>query len=1140
LAERAAPWIDAVVAGARTLPERLAAARELGPCLHELELRRLWCDRVADGDATLFARRLAWEGLEPRNAPAVLALEPEGEVPGGPGGSSSPHPPRSPLQPWAELLGEIGREAGGSPPLAEAPRQPAPGAGGRPPIPFADLFAPHLAVARRRLRTLLAARGIPERLLADAAWSDLGAALAERLSQLSAAALLRLFDRHRGRRSGAFSAFLAEIGGAPDDHLYRGFVARQWSDGLAGLYASFPFLGRLTGCAVESWIESSCELLTRFVEDGPAIAERLLPTSPLGAALASRGGAIQRIDGPLSDLHHGGRAVYAIELDSGLELIYKPRSLGAAAAFHDLLAWCNSLGPSLTLAAHRVLDRGSHGWTELVAAAPCEDEQAVRRFYHRAGMLLCLLHALGSSDCHCENLVASGEHPQLIDFDALLPLSVARWLTRPDSLGDGWQQASAVLGRSVLATGMLPLWRPGGQAGELFDAGGLGGGLPRRRRAAVWRAINSDAMAQGWQETEVGRQPNLPVLDGAPRLPGAHVDEIIAGFSEIYSLLLRHRAVLLAPSGPLHRFAAQQTRLIFRPTAAYALLLEKLLEPELLGDSEAWCIELDTLSRPFLQALERPPTWPLLAAEQHDLARGDVPLWVVAAVDTDLVLPDGDRIADFFARSSLAVLRDRLAALSPEDLRFQVVLLRAAFAMDPGPTAIGLPDRVAPPAASAVAGADAVAGAPEEAAAWAGPLPRGVAGPSREALLGAAVAIARRLEGRAIRGDDGSMAWIGLEFVEQGRHHQLAVTGPDLYAGTAGIALFFAGLALVLPQGGWRETAMAALAAPRREVAWRVERPPGAGGPPPSIGGALVGLASWLYALVQAGRLLGRPELVAEAHRATVLFTPAAVAGDAQLDVVGGSAGAILALLALDRETGEEPNGAGETPIAIALRCADRLLAARQPPAPRGWPSGAGSRPLGGFSHGAAGICHALLQLYARCGRRQLLEAALEGRELERTLFSPERGNWRDLRDPEGGFSAAWCHGAPGIALSRLANLAVLDGPAVRAEIAAALAVTRAVALTPVDHLCCGNLGRADVLLFASDCLADRALREAACDLAGEVLARAAADGGYRLLPGRRPVGFDPSLFRGLAGVGYALMRLASPGAPLPCVLALG
>ncbi|HEX2205091.1 MAG TPA: lanthionine synthetase LanC family protein, partial [Longimicrobium sp.] len=128
--------------------------------------------------------------------------------------------------------------------------------------------------------------------------------------------------------------------------------------------------------------------------------------------------------------------------------------------------------------------------------------------------------------------------------------------------------------------------------------------------------------------------------------------------------------------------------------------------------------------------------------------------------------------------------------------------------------------------------------------------------------------------------------------------------------------------------------------------------------------------------------------------------------------------------------------------------------------------------------------------------------------------------------------------GAPGIALARAAALGVHDDAETRAELLRALAATRSLPDTERDHLCCGNLGRADVLLRAGEALGDAALRREARALGRRAVRRAERRGGEfsHTPPGSE--GFHVSLMWGAAGVGYALLRLAHPEL-LPSVLLL-
>jgi lantibiotic modifying enzyme len=165
--------------------------------------------------------------------------------------------------------------------------------------------------------------------------------------------------------------------------------------------------------------------------------------------------------------------------------------------------------------------------------------------------------------------------------------------------------------------------------------------------------------------------------------------------------------------------------------------------------------------------------------------------------------------------------------------------------------------------------------------------------------------------------------------------------------------------------------------------------------------------------------------------------------------------------------------------------------------------------------------------------------------DYERSLFSVAEGNWPDLRDPEASgltaskakasFAMAWCHGAPGIGLGRLLSLRHLDDPQVRSEINAALGTTLARGFGSNHSLCHGDLGNLELLLQASLKLGEPRWRAEAARIAAVILESIDRNGWIC----GNPLGVEsPGLMTGLAGIGYALLRLAEPHR-VPSVLAL-
>ena len=116
----------------------------------------------------------------------------------------------------------------------------------------------------------------------------------------------------------------------------------------------------------------------------------------------------------------------------------------------------------------------------------------------------------------------------------------------------------------------------------------------------------------------------------------------------------------------------------------------------------------------------------------------------------------------------------------------------------------------------------------------------------------------------------------------------------------------------------------------------------------------------------------------------------------------------------------------------------------------------------------------------------------------------------------------SWCHGAPGIALSRLADLDSDHRLSHALETTAAFSGEK-------DYLCCGNMGRADILLSAG-------MGEKAREKAAAVLRQKENAGNYMLIAHNSQQVFVPGFFRGVAGIGYAFLRIVQPG--LPSILA--
>jgi type 2 lantibiotic biosynthesis protein LanM len=879
------------------------------------------------------------------------------------------------------------------------------------------------------------------------------------------------------------------LAGAGPEERFRSFLdACSGAERRRELLARYPVLGRMLATAIRNWLGFGLELLAHAVGDREAIVELF--------AADGDPGPLCGVDGETGDLHRRGRCVVIARFASGLRVVYKPKPLAADRHFQELLAWLNDRGADPAFRTLRILDRGEHGWEEHVAAAPCAAAAEVERFYRRIGGYLALLYLVDATDLHLENLIAAGEHPMLVDLESLFHARAQRRFLL---------QKGAPLEPSVLRTGLLPQRRQAASGAQAPDISGLFGGAGQLSAEPLphWVDVGTDGM-------RLARDPlRMPGGRNQPRLAGAEVDlldhgaEIVAGLRHVYGLLLDHRGELLAADGPLAAFAGDPVRVLLRPTMVYAKLLTEGTHPHVLGNA----LELERHFDRLWVAAEQTLMDAVIPSEQDDLWEGDIPLFTSRPSSRDLWDSLGRRIPDFWDAPSLEVVLERVRGLSPADLLRQTWFVRASLAT-----------RVANAHRSRLPSYELAADAPPA---------------RREDLLAAALEIGARLELLAVP-SDGEAFWWGLNLLASG--WSLADVQWDLYGGLLGIALFLAYLDKLSGEPRHRALAEAATAAARRLLAKeaRDDR-----AQPAAIGiGAFDGLGGAIYALCHLARLWRRPELLAEAERLAALVR-GRIERDQAFDVMGGSAGALIALLVLD---GEAP-GAGA--LAAAAACGEQLLAgAARLAAGTGWPKREDEPPLTGFSHGAAGIAWALARLGAATGEERYRAAARAAIAYERSLWSAEIGNWRDLRrlEPAPGQPAtepvpmwAWCHGAPGIGLARLATRPWLEDPAIDGEIEAALASTLQRGFGMNHSLCHGDLGNLDLLLQARRRPDGERLQPHIDRLAAQVLAGIRSQG---CLCGV-PEGLEtPGLMTGLAGIGYGLLRLADPE-KVPAVLTL-
>lgn len=207
---------------------------------------------------------------------------------------------------------------------------------------------------------------------------------------------------------------------------------------------------------------------------------------------------------------------------------------------------------------------------------------------------------------------------------------------------------------------------------------------------------------------------------------------------------------------------------------------------------------------------------------------------------------------------------------------------------------------------------------------------------------------------------------------------------------------------------------------------------------------------------------------------------------------------------------------------------------------------------LCGMSHGVSGIATVLLEVGHYFNNETLKNIAFFAFDYENSYYDQNQNNWRDLRI--GAYSMeyyeyyrqsylnnqkenfyrtqymnAWCHGAPGVGLSRVRAIELTAARVYIRDLHRAIRKCSTASYLTHESLtlCHGLGGIIDLYLEASHVLKDKRLRLLANKTFSDFITFKSAD--------KYKSGFedhyeiDTSLFNGIAGIGHLCLRLHSP-----------
>jgi type 2 lantibiotic biosynthesis protein LanM len=1040
----------------------------------EIETRlKVWADVVAEGDQELFEKRLAYDSLDVSAVRPLLAkVQLTSELPY-----------------WTQILNSILRHSGRL--EFDKLHDSFPCLNKNEPLPFEELLLPFILTAREKLDASAKCD-----LLTGRSGAALERFLLTRLSDLSSRVLELEFNTYRACLQLTGINYRAATSNKTSRKYYLDFAKKLSEEGLAQFFKEYPVLARRLAMRINQWVHLVGEFVARLRADLTDIKKMFFENMNIGK--------VTDLEPGLSDSHYQGRTVIAVTFETGCKLIYKPKDMGLEEDFFQFVEWLNTRGAPIDFRVLKVLNRSSYGWVEFVRPSSMDDEGQVQRFFLRSGNLLCLIYACDGLDFHNENVLACHEYPVPIDLETI----VHHRVQFSEDIQELTDAAKEKIGDSVLRTHYLPTFYQ--IKDKYLDISGLGGGAQEiMYDSPRWKFINTDAMEYSQERLTTNSEMNIPRIKNKSILVEHYTEYLADGFRQMYRFLVSQKATLLSDSGPLFKMLRNKARFVFRPTSLYRSIEKKIAYPDYQKDGVDLSLQIDILARSLIPTIDKPRLWPLLHEETNALWDMDVPKFMVPGDSDSIDLNTGVTIAHSFSQAPSDHVMKKIMGMNDDDMKWQEKLIKGS-----------LECRLTTKATAYLATPNnrtAIDDVP--------PL-------DKNELLQYALLLATEIGKNAMLSKNGEPSWVILKVISSTNQRMLQSMDFNLYDGVCGVALFLAAVEKLAPGSGFQDMARSSLGP---MIRWLNKTTPKKL-MEASIGGCS-GLPSMAYSLVHLSDFLNDPALLTCAERVASLIEQKDIDADKTYDVISGAAGTILALLPLYKRTGNKQI------LNTVIYCGEHLLKNKTAAHKelKVWKTLDSSPPLAGFSHGAAGIAYALVALYRVTRRNDFLDAAVDAIMFESDIFDSKERNWPDRRENNSsqksdafGFMCAWCQGAAGIGLARTGGLDVIDSLAIRNDIQVALHTTLQSPFQARDHICCGNAGRAEILLTAGLALSETKWIDGAKRLTSAVIARARGDGRFTAMFDQNI--YNPSMYQGAAGLGYHLLRFAEPKR-LPCLI---
>lgn len=547
----------------------------------------------------------------------------------------------------------------------------------------------------------------------------------------------------------------------------------------------------------------------------------------------------------------------------------------------------------------------------------------------------------------------------------------------------GWEEkinksTEIKLANSVIHTGMLPVLTWGrGNRGVLISAMGTEEKIKTPFKLPVVKDDKTSDIHIEYEPVEMQIKECIVRLNDQVINAADYTECIIRGFCRAYMVAMADKKVEVMLSG----FFDGRSRVVLRHTQQYAMYLMASFHPDYMKSRECRKALLNVIHKEGESSFMK---------EIHDyeidsLLEMDIPCFEIDANSRSVYDGNGGEHKEYLPCTPYESWRMHMKQMSYSDMECQCDYIRLSMEMlkaSDGKKKM-FPTRI-----------------------------KGYDTDKERKIYSQIRKIVHRICSRAIIREQ-SAGWAGLQFWDNG-HWNLRSGGIYLYDGISGIVLFLAKYLHDFEEKNASAEEIYHLAVLRLK-AYTDEIHKKQIYDKNLLTGIVNGESSVVYTYLYLFKLTGKRVwmIYAEKHFSII---ERVWKEDSQLDYLSGNAGAIVVAVMLYKETGNLKY----YEIAADME-KDLWKKGQETGNGYGWRLKGTDGPLAGMSHGNSGFLMAYAALYECNHKAEYADKIQLLLRYEDSLYSEKAGNWKDLRESSGeSFMNAWCHGAPGILLSRM------------------------------------------------------------------------------------------------------------------------